>query len=213
MRDFPIFDTEFGLSSLVLKEIPYRNEAYIHIRSVLPGKEKEHLKECVSFCKMVGADRIFAAGEGLEDYPVYTAVLQMRGPAEPDPNKCANLFPVTEQTVGQWRTLYNEKMRQVDNAGTLEKKDEKRLLDSTGAVFVHEDGKLLGIGWVEDNALLAVAAAEPGSGERILHTLMTLCEDTMTLEVASTNTKARRLYEKLGFVVTGERIVWHEVGL
>ena len=36
MRDFPFFTTEYGVSSLSLKEVPYRQEAYIRIREVQP---------------------------------------------------------------------------------------------------------------------------------------------------------------------------------
>jgi len=212
MRDFPIFETEYGVSSLVLREIPYRNEAYIHIRGVQQGKEAEHLQECAAFCRMAGADRIFAAGEGLQDYPVYTAVLQMRGSTHSDPEKLESLFPVTEKTVSQWREIHNRAMAGVDNGGTLEKRDEDRILKSGGAYFIHRNGTLLGIGWLEGCSLQAVAAVERGAGERIMHTLMSFIgEDTMTLEVASTNRRAIRLYEKLGFFAVEQRIVWHDV--
>ena len=33
MRDFPVFPTDCGVSSLILREIPYRAEAYIHIQA------------------------------------------------------------------------------------------------------------------------------------------------------------------------------------
>ena len=62
MRDFPIFSTETGVSSLTLKEIPYKKQAYIRIQDVQPGTLQEHLRECVQFCKAAGAEHIFAAG-------------------------------------------------------------------------------------------------------------------------------------------------------
>lgn len=212
MRDFPIFETEYGVSSLVLREIPYRNEAYIHIRAVQQGKEAEHLKECVAFCRMAGADRIFAAGSDLEAYPIYTAVLQMQGSVQSVPEMQANLFPVTEETVSRWREIHNNAMAAVDNGGTLEKRDEDKILKSGGAYFVHNKGELLGIGWVQENKLLAVASVQRGAGEKIMHTLMSLVDDeVMTLDVASTNHRALRLYEKMGFIVAGHGTVWHNV--
>ncbi|MBQ8834027.1 MAG: hypothetical protein IJ001_03785 [Oscillospiraceae bacterium] len=213
MRDFPIFTTEYGVSSLVLKEIPYKKEAYIRIRDVQEGFFREHLKECVGFCRMAGAETIYATGNGeLEQYPLYTAVVEMRGDAWVDREKLCSLFPVTEQTVGRWREIYNERMARVDNAGTLESRDEKTILESGGAYFVHENGKLLGIGWVEDTKLLAVAAAEKGAGERVMHSLMSLVEgETMILEVASTNERAIRLYESLGFLKSREISRWYRV--
>lgn len=213
MRDFPIFTTEYGVSSLVLKEIPYRNEAYIRIRDVQEEFFEDHLAECVSFCRICGADRIFAAGnEMLAGYPLYTGVYEMRGTACPEAEKIASLFPVTEETVGKWRTIYNESMRKVDNAGTLESRDEKAIVDSGSAYFVHNQGQLLGIFWMEGNKLLAIAAVQKGAGEKVMHTLMSLFpEEQITLEVASTNHRAIRLYERLGFVKTAQLTSWYDV--
>ena len=213
MKDFPVFTTETGVSSLILKEVPYRQEAYIHIQDVQPDGLEAHLTECVSFCRMVGAERVFASGSGLlESYPVHMQLLQMRGTAWVDKQKLCNLFPVTEQTVSRWRQIYNETMRTVDNAETLETRDEARILSSAGAYFIHENGNLLGIGWMEDTKLLAVASVARGAGEQIMHTLMSLVEGAdMTIEVASTNRKAIRLYESLGFVSISEVEKWYMV--
>lgn len=211
MRDFPIFTTEYGVSSLVLREIPYRNEAYIRILDVQPGFCAEHLAECVSFCRMAGAEKIYAAGAGVEEYPEYTSVVEMQITAWVDKEKLKSLFPVTEQTVARWRELHNKAMSGVDNGGTLEARDEKRILDSGGAYFVHEEGQLLGIGWVEGSKLLAVAAVRPGAGEQVMHTLMSLVEGSdLILEAATTNARALRLYEKLGFVKTRLLTTWYD---
>ena len=213
MRDFPVFTTDYGISSLILREIPYRQEAYIHIQDVQPDGFAEHLKECVSFCRMAGAERVFVRGhEQAERYPLHTAVLEMRGTAWVDREQLENLFPVTEETVGRWRSLMNERMRGVDNAATLTAADEKKILQSGGAYFIHHSGELLGLGWMEETKLLMVAAVKPGAGERVMHTLMSLVEGAdMTVEVASTNDRAIKLYEKLGFLSVGATIQWHEV--
>lgn len=214
MRDFPIFTTEYGVSSLVLKEIPYRNEAYIRIRDVQAGYFAEHLQECISFCRMCGAEAIFAEGnEKLSEYPLYTSVYRMQGKARSEEEKIASLFPVTEQTVSQWRRIYNEAMRSVDNAGTLESREEKRIVDSGSAYFVHRSGQLLGIFWLEGTKLLAIAAVQKGAGETLMHTMMSLLEgEQMELEVASTNQRAIRLYERVGFLKTAELSRWYRVG-
>ena len=213
MRDFPIFTTDFGVSSLVLKEIPYKKTAYIRIRDVQPDSFREHLAECAVFCRMAGAEHIYAAGnQRLEPYPLYTAVLEMRGDAWVDREKLCSLFPVTEQTVTRWREIYNKRMTGVDNSGTLEARDESRILESGGAYFVHDNGVLLGIGWLEEETLLAVASVEPGAGERVMHSLMSLVEGaSVKLEVASTNIRAIRLYERLGFLKTREISQWYDV--
>lgn len=212
MKDFPVFTTDFGVSSLILREVPYRQEAYIHIQDVQPGGFREHLQECVSFCRMVGAERVFAVGhEALETLPLHTAVYEMRGTAWVDREKLENLFPVTESTVSRFRSICNERLRGVDNASTLTAADEKKVLEKAGAYFVHHQGELLGVGWLEDTKLLLVAAVKPGAGERVMHTLMSLVEGAdMVLEVASTNERAIRLYEKLGFLKTGELFKWYD---
>ena len=214
MRDFPFFTTDYGISSLVLKEIPYRQEAFICIRDVQEDFFQEHLTECVGFCRMAGAERIYAAGhKNLEKFPLYTKVIKMQGKAWVAPEKEANLFPVTEETVSHWRKIYNTAFSCVDNASTLEHRDEGKLIASCGAYFVHDCGELLGIGWVEDNVLLALASVKKGCGDRVLHTLMSRMEDEqMTLEVASTNHKAIQLYERLGFLPVEEVSAWYQVG-
>jgi len=213
MRDFPIFTTDYGVASLVLKEIPYKKQAFICIRNVQSDDFEKHLKECIDFCMMAGAERIYASGhEGLRVYPLYTTVIEMRGCPHVEPNNIAQLFPVTEHTVGRWRDIYNRRMRNVDNSGTLEKRDEARILESGGAYFVHDNGNLLGIGWVVENKLLAVTSTVPGEGLRVMQTLLsTREEETITLEVASTNTRAICLYEKLGFVPVCEVSCWYQV--
>ena len=215
MKDFPVFSTEYGVSSLILKEVPYRQEAYIHIQDVQSEGFSEHLQECVSFCRMVGAEKIYATGsDKLEGYPVHMRLLEMRGTAWVNNEFLCNLFPVTEQTVSDWRSIYNHAMRSVDHAQTLESRDEEKILSSGGAYFVHDSGTLLGIGWMDDTKLLAVAAVVRGAGERVMHTLMSMVEGAdMTIEVASTNHKAIRLYEKLGFLSVGHNLSWYDISM
>ena len=70
MKDFPCFATDDGVASLILKEIPYRQEAYIRFQDVQPGRFAPFLQECVSFCRMAGAEKIYAQGhEELSQYP------------------------------------------------------------------------------------------------------------------------------------------------
>lgn len=212
MKDFPVFTTENGVASLVLKEIPYRRCAYIILRDSL--EPEALLAECISFCRACGAERVFAAGHAfLQKYPLHTVVYGMRGEAVVDKEKLVCLFPVTEQTVDRWREIYNRRMDCVDNSATLTYLDENRILASGGAYFVHDHGELLGIGWLEDTKILAMAAVRPGAGERVMHTLLSLVEGTVvSLEVASTNIRAIRLYEKLGFLKVEEISCWYLVG-
>lgn len=211
MKDFPMFTTEYGVASLVLREIPYRGEAYITIQDSL--EPEKLLEECVSFCRMAGAEKIFARGHAqVEQYPLHCAILEMRGAVRVDETKVQNLWPVTSENIGKWRALLNERMSGVDNAGTLVQAGEKEILDLGGAYFVHHSGVLLGAGWIADGELMLIAAVQPGAGERVMHTLLsTVTDEDIRLQVASTNVKAIRLYERMGFIRTAELRRWYRV--
>lgn len=211
MKDFPMFTTEYGVASLVLKEVPYRQEAYIIIQS--SEEPDKLLQECISFCRMVGAEKIYGRGHSwLEKYPLHCAILEMRGHIPVEEEKVRMLWPVTAENIGQWRSLLNEKMASVDNAATLERAGEKEVLDMGGAYFVHDSGEVLGAGWIVDGELKLIASVKRGMGECVLHTLLsTVPDQSIRLEVASTNAKAIRLYERMGFVTTGEISRWYNI--
>ena len=211
MRDFPMFTTEYGVASLVLREVPYRQEAYIIIQSAL--QPEELLRECISFCRMVGAEKVFARGhEIIEQFPLHCAIYEMRGSVEVDEEKVENLWPVTQETIEKWREFLNGKMRPIDNSGTLTKQGEQEILDLGGAYFVHRNGDLLGAGWLGGEELKLIAAAEPGTGEWVFHSLLSVePPEQLRLEVASTNERAIRFYEKMGMVKTAELRRWYQV--
>ena len=210
MKDFPMFTTEYGVASL--KEVPYKQLAFVHVLDVQEGKLEDHLAECISFSRMVGAERVLAKGhEALEQYPLHSIVYKMSMPLESrEPEAC--LWPVTEETVTQWREIYNKGMRPFDNHSTLTAQDEMKIIQSGGAYFVHRDGQLLGIGWMEGNELLALVSVVPGMGETVARTLFTTVEDDqIILTVVNTNERAIRLYERMGFLKTGEVSRWYRV--
>lgn len=211
MRDFPVFTTENGVGSLVLKEIPYRSIAYVTIHdSSFPT---EFLKECLEFCRVVGAEHIYAKGhEVVEYYPFYTSVIQMSASTESIPETDASIFPVTEQTLSKWREIYNDRMKDVDNASYMTDVDAKELLKRGAGYFVHAAGELLGIGIASGDRIDCVASVKRGSGREVMaaltHALM--CE-RIILEVASTNLRAISLYESLGFIKTAEISRWYKI--
>lgn len=209
MKDIPIFPTEHGVASLILREIPYRQEAYVRVQNVQTEDLSELLRECADFCKACGAKTVLWTGVQTDAVPEMT-VLRMQGTAWVDGSMLEQLFPVTEKTAARWRNIYNERMRSVPQARTLSFADEKELSECGGAYFVHHDGELLGIGWLEDTHLLALASCKPGAGMRVAHTMMSLAEGAnITLEVADRNRKAVELYQKLGFVATGIVSQWY----
>ena len=212
MKDIPMFTTDYGVSSLILKEIPYKELAFILVQDVQEGQLKPHLEECIAFCRMAGAEKILAKGhEELQDYPLESTVVEMTLLLEQQEPE-ANLWPVTEETVTKWREIYNGAMGQFPNHATLTFHDEKRIVQSGGAYFVHRDGKLLGIGWMDGQELMALVSTVAGMGETVARTLFTtVSSDRITLEVVSDNLRAVRLYERMGFIKTREVSRWYRL--
>ncbi len=211
MRDFPMFTTENGVASLVLREIPYQGVAYITLQSSL--EPKALLEECVAFCKSVGAEKVFAKGHAIvENYPFHTAVWKMCRPKDGLPETDGALFPVTERTIEQWRSIYNERMKNIPNASTMCRTDGEKLLARGGGYFVHRGDTLLGIGIVENDTVRAVASVKSGAG---YDTMLALCSAVFTedivLEVASNNLPALKLYDRLGFQKVAEISRWYDV--
>lgn len=211
MKDIPMFTTEFGVASLILKEIPYRQEAYIRLQAT--EQPEELLRECVGFCRACGAEHFYATGHPhLEQYPPHTAILRLQCAVSALPETDAALFPVLPETLEQWRSIYNEKMARVPNASYMTERDAKTMLETADGYFVHRNGQLLGIGKASGGKLSAIAAVVPGCGKDVVSALATvLTEQTATIEAASTNDRAIKLYTRLGFVPVQELSRWYRV--
>ena len=211
MKDIPLFTTEYGIATLVLREISYRGEAYIRIQST--QQPQELVGECASFCRACGAERVYATGHDfLQNYPLHTAVVRMCCLRKCIPESEVALFPVVGELSGQWQAIYNEKMAQVANASYMTDREAQELPSKNDAYFVHRQGKLLGIGRASGEKLDVVISVEPGAGEEIVKALCSvLTEQTVTLEVATANIKAMRLYERLGFVAVEELSRWYQI--
>lgn len=211
MRDFPVFDTQNGVGSLILKEIPYRGVAYIQIQSA--SDPEAFLAECVDFCKLAGAQQILAAGHDcLTRYPEHTQIWEMRICAESLPDTDASVFPVTEKTAARWQELYNEKMKNIPNSAYMTNRDMQKLLAEGGGYFVHRNEKLLGLGKASGDRIDAVISMEKGAGKTVVAALSHgLTADVITLQVASANEKAVRLYDRMGFIKGKIVSTWYRV--
>ncbi len=211
MKDIPVFDTEHGVASLFLREIPYRGRAHIKIQA---SQEPEKLlEECIGFCRACGAQWCDAAGhEYLEKYPLITAlyVMQCEKSALGETDAC--LFPVTEKTVAQWLEIYNVRMKDIPNAAYMDGRDGQELLKAGDGYFIHRDGCVLGIGKAKGDFIDTVIAVRPGMGETVVRALAgVLTGETVRLTVAGANERAVRLYERMGFVKTKELTRWYRV--
>ena len=98
MKDIPVFTTENGVASLVLKEIPFRQIAYVKLLS--SQCPEALLAEAVEFCRACGAERIEASGDAfLERFPPANVLVEMQTDQLENTDAC--VFPVTEKTVSQ----------------------------------------------------------------------------------------------------------------
>ena len=211
MKDIPFFTTQFGVASLVFKQIPYNGIAYVTIHDC--ADLQVLLKECTDFCRAVGAAAVIATGnDGLSEYPLYTSVLKMRCSREQLPDTDAKLFPVQAKTLARFRDIYNEAMKHVCNASYMSYEDAEKVLSEGNGYFVHRDQVLLGIGIADGERINAVVSLIQGCGKDVLlalnHALSGMCVE---VEVASENTRAVRLYEKLGFVCCCELSKWYKI--
>ena len=211
MKDFPFFTTEHGVATLILKEIPYQETAYIILRD---SQEPLALAgECVDFCRACGAEAIYATGhDALAAYPFYTAIWEMTCLRESIPDTDGALWPVQEKTLTQWQNIYNKKVKKVPNGAWMTKADAEKMLETGDGYFIHRGETLLGIGRASSDRISWVASLAPGAGADVVKALAhAATEDTISLTVASTNQKAVDLYERLGFLRTAEISKWYKM--
>ncbi len=209
MRDIPLFTTDAGVAALTLSEIPYKQEAYIKLLDA--HDPKMLIKDCVQFCCAAGAEHIFASGNScLEEYPQHTVLYKMSRGLDGICDTDAALFPLQDKTLELWKSIYNERMRHVPNAATMTNNKVQEILQKGTGYFVHRDGTLLGIGVASEETVDAVISVVPGEGEQVLRALCSVLPgECVSVEVASTNIPAMRLYERLGFIVTEELSSWY----
>ena len=211
MRDFPVFETEFGVAGLVLRDVPYWQNAYIKILSSLDPKKL--LKECTDFCKVVGAERIYASGHSaLEEYPVFATIVKMQCSVKDLPDTDAVAHLVTEQTLSQWKEIYNNMMASVPNAAYMDDARGRELLAGQDGYLIYRDHTLIGIGKAEGRTIHALASVVPGAGQDVVCALAKILPtETVDLLVARENARAFGLYQRLGFAVCEEISRWYKI--
>lgn len=211
MKDLQVFTTEHGVASLILKEIPYQETAYIILRDSL--EPLALARECADFCRACGGSRIYATGsDALTEYPFYTSMWEMCCLRESLPDTDAALWPVQEKTLKTWQDIYNQKVWNVPNGAWMTRSDAEKMLDTGDGYFVHRGDTLLGIGRAGAGRIDWVASVTPGAGADAVKALAhAATEDTISLTVASANQKAVKLYERLGFLRTAEISRWYRI--
>ena len=124
MKDIPVFTTQNGVASLILQEIPAQGCAYVRMQATLDPEKL--LEECIGFCRMVGADRIYATGNGiLESRPFHTAIWEMSCLKNSLEDTDAALWPVHTETLKEFRDLGDfDKVQKEKYAAALKNLEE-----------------------------------------------------------------------------------------
>lgn len=210
MRNIPMFTTQLGTASLVLEEIPYKKVAYIRLHDSVDAVT--FLNECAQFCCAVGAEVVYAAGGDADVFPHYTTILHMCRDTQGLPKSDADLCSIQHKTLEQWISIYNNRMFGVPNAATMTQARASEILNKGSGYFIRRDKTLLGIGVSCGGRIDAVASVYPGAGRDVLLALCSaLSESTVCVEVASSNTRAVKLYESLGFTQKFVIDEWYKI--
>lgn len=210
MRNIPMFTTELGTASLVLEEIPYKKIAYIRLQDSVDAVA--FLNECAQFCCAAGAEAVYATGSGADAFPHYTTILHMSRDTRDLPITEAALFPLQQETLEQWISIYNNRMFNVPNAATMTRAKACDILKEGSGYFIHRDTTLLGVGVSGGRRIDTVVSVQPGAGRDVLLALCNaLSESTVCVEVASINTRAIKLYESLGFIQNRVVDEWYKI--
>lgn len=198
MKDLPVFTCEAGIASLILHEVPYRREAYILVRAAF-GPQDTLLRECESFCRAAGAEKIYVGGEGdFSGRRIYARLLERSAPREML-NPCA-LTLRSAQELRSWSEAYNARFAAVPMAKTCDEAERRALAASGQALWVCDGDKPVGLGRTEDDEILCLAALERGRGAEVCRALAQRTVGThVRVLCAEENTAAMRLYDRLGF--------------
>ncbi len=219
MNNIPVFTAQGGTATLILREIPISGKAYVLLRTVLPGQAENLVTECASFCRMCGAEQIFAAWEDRElpflspAYDIY--LLHVAKSALPE-GRPVNLTPMTPENDAIYQRIYNRCFFRVSHALSYDRGQIARIYreDQKAFLALDADDKPYGIGELHGDELAAIAVLPKyrGMGTDLAVSLLQLCPGKdLSVTVASDNEAAMHLYEKLGFHLSGIESRWFRV--
>lgn len=219
MNNIPVFTGQGGTATLILREIPISGKAYILLRTVLPGQAENLVAECASFCKMCGAEEIFASWEDGDlpflppAYDIY--LLHVLKSALPE-GKPVQLTPMTPENDAIYQRIYNRCFFEVSHALSYDRGQIARIYREHQRAFLalDEKKKPYGIGELHGDELAAIAVLPKyrGTGTDLAISLLQLCPgEELRVTVASDNDAAMRLYERLGFHLAGVESKWFRV--
>ena len=212
MKDIPVFTGAHGIATLVLAQIPWSGCGYVLVRSVWDDAAA-FLEECLGFCRACGAERVYATWE-LEDLPAEHAydmiAMEVAKAALPE-GATMEVEELTEENSGAFLAIYNQCFQTVPGAASYSQKDIERLLGEETAYLASVDGEYAAVAEISKKGLEAVAVLpeHKGLGYALTRTVLEKVPSTVIeLKVASTNTRAIGLYERLGFKSCGILSRW-----
>lgn len=212
MKDIPVFTGTHGIATLVLAQIPWSGCGYVIVRSVWDDAAA-FLEECFGFCRACGAEQVYASWE-LEDLPAEHAydMVQMKIEKKALPDvPTVEIEELTKENSEAFLEIYNSCFRAVPGAASYSLKDTARLLGEEKAYLVRVDGGYAAIAEISEKGLEAIAVLPEhrGLGLRLTRTVLEKVPSTVIgLKVASTNTRAVGMYERLGFTPSGVLSRW-----
>ena len=202
MRDIPLFTVTDGMATLILHEIPFRQEAFVWIRTVF-GSVEGLVKECTGFCKAAGAERVYFSGDmDLSAFSVHARLIYRSVPKSYLPSTEAVALPVKNED--QWLELYRQAFRPVPVAQSTPSPE--------GRYDIFRGGKLIGIGQIQGGMLMSIASTEKGMGTDCLCALASHGQgDRIRLVCAEENLPAMKLYDRLGFSKEEVKEIWYSL--
>ncbi|MGO5114799.1 GNAT family N-acetyltransferase [Candidatus Avoscillospira sp. LCP25S3_F1] len=215
MKDIPIFTGEHGVATLILREIPHQQRAYVMLRTV--WRLQPFLAECRAFCRMAGAESVYVTGqEALHSLPFVHAMERWtcRRAALPPLLEPVDLTPLDDGNREEFRTLYNRLFAQVPNAATCTSQEAARIQQEEQAALAVVHGQTAGLAQWTDGCLEAIGV-EPefrGLGYRLALTVLhRMTTETVELQVSSANQRAVALYQRLGFTKAETLSRWYDL--
>lgn len=218
MNNIPVFLSQGGTATLILREIPHKAVAYILLQTVIPENLDRMVAECADFCRQCGAavcavscrDKDISLGPE-PDYAIYQMTAAKKD--LPAPAGIFTLTPMDQENAEAYCTVYNRCFQQVTNAVTYDRSHLQRIVrEQQQAFLAMRDGVLQGMGELHGNELAAVGLLPEyrGRGRELVLALLEKCPGPeLSLTVASDNRRALALYESLGFQIAGVESQWY----
>ena len=217
MKNIPMFTSSYGLATLILKEIAWNGRAYVLVRSIWNDQTAALLDECRSFCRAVGAEEIYASWDA-EELPAEHAwdMIDMACPksALPAPRQTVELEQAAPETAEDYLRIYNQCFRDVPAAASYDRKSLEPLYGEELIWLAKVRGQYAAVAEISKEGLegIAVLPEFRGLGYDLAAAVLRMVPSTeVRLKVASTNVRARRLYDRLGFAEVGISRRWYRL--